>query len=49
MRKWILLFVVAWLIAVTVASAEGMTASNPWCWLWFVGPQVQWIPLVVGP
>ena len=49
MRKWILLFVVAALIAVTVANAEGMFASNPWCWLWFKGVQVQWIPLVVGP
>ena len=46
MRKWILLFVVAGLIAATVASAEGMTASNPWCWLWFQGPQVAWLPLV---
>jgi len=48
--KWFLLFVAAaLLIAMSVASEGGMWAEDPWCWVWFKGPQVQWIPLVVGP
>ena len=48
--KWFLLFVAAaLLIAMSVASEGGMWAEDPWCWVWFKGPQAQWIPLVVGP